>query len=248
MRFAAIADIHGNAAALKAVLADIAAQGIAPKNTVNLGDCFSGPLEATRVAVLLQSLDLFTVRGNHDRYLIEQRLEEMGPSDAHAFRQLSLEDLAWLKSLPFDAVFQNVAYLCHATPQDDNCYWLETVTPKGHVVLRGQAEIEAWAEGIEQSLILCGHSHLPRVLALSDGRMIVNPGSVGCPAYDDDLQVPHRVEAGTPLASYAICEQIDNGWVVNFRLIPYDHMSQSRLAMMNGRASWAAALATGRLA
>ena len=44
MIFAAIADIHGNCAALEAVLEDIARLGI--KDIVNLGDCFSGPLEA----------------------------------------------------------------------------------------------------------------------------------------------------------------------------------------------------------
>ncbi|MBL8561144.1 MAG: metallophosphoesterase family protein, partial [Gemmobacter sp.] len=41
-RFAAIADIHGNADALAAVLADIDAQGIT--EIVNLGDLLSGPL------------------------------------------------------------------------------------------------------------------------------------------------------------------------------------------------------------
>ena len=46
MRFAAIADIHGNALALDAVLVDIAALGIA--DAVNLGDHVSGPLEARR--------------------------------------------------------------------------------------------------------------------------------------------------------------------------------------------------------
>ena len=48
MRLAAIADIHGNASALEAVLADITAQGIA--DIVNLGDHLSGPLEAGRTA------------------------------------------------------------------------------------------------------------------------------------------------------------------------------------------------------
>jgi predicted phosphodiesterase len=69
MRFAAIADIHGNHLALEEVLADIRAQGI--EEIVNLGDFFSGPLEAGRTADLLMSLGLTSVRGNHDRYLIE---------------------------------------------------------------------------------------------------------------------------------------------------------------------------------
>jgi predicted phosphodiesterase len=47
MRFAAIADIHGNRLALEAVLADAADLGV--QNCVNLGDHVSGPLQAGRV-------------------------------------------------------------------------------------------------------------------------------------------------------------------------------------------------------
>jgi predicted phosphodiesterase len=46
MRFAAIADVHGNYLALEAVLADVRAQDIA--QIVNLGDMLSGPLDARR--------------------------------------------------------------------------------------------------------------------------------------------------------------------------------------------------------
>jgi diadenosine tetraphosphatase ApaH/serine/threonine PP2A family protein phosphatase len=247
MRFAAIADIHGNAAALEAVLADIAAQGIATSDIVNLGDCLSGPLEAGKTADILVPLGLLSVRGNHDRYLIEHAAGDMHEWEADAFRQLSPQHLDWLRTLRFDAVFRDVAYLCHARPQDDGTYWLDQVTPEGNVVLRDRQEIEAWAEGIEQPLILCGHTHLPRAVRLADGRLIVNPGSVGCPAYDDDAPVYHKVEAGSPLASYAILEQTPADWSVSFRLVPYDHMTQSQLARRNRRPTWAAGLATGRL-
>jgi diadenosine tetraphosphatase ApaH/serine/threonine PP2A family protein phosphatase len=247
MRFAAIADIHGNAAALEAVLADIAVQGVAAGDIVNLGDCLSGPLEAGKTADILVPLGLLTVRGNHDRYLIEHAAGDMHEWEADAFRQLSPKHLDWLRTLPFDAVFRDVAYLCHARPQDDGTYWLDQVTPEGNVVLRDRQEIEAWAEGIEQPLILCGHTHLPRAVRLADGRLIVNPGSVGCPAYDDDAPVYHKVEAGSPLASYAILEQTPADWSVSFRLVPYDHMTQSQLARRNRRPTWAAGLASGRL-
>jgi 3',5'-cyclic AMP phosphodiesterase CpdA len=43
MRFAAIADVHGNYLALEAVVADIRTQGI--DAIVNLGDMASGPLD-----------------------------------------------------------------------------------------------------------------------------------------------------------------------------------------------------------
>ncbi len=62
MRFAAIADIHGNHLALEAVIADIRAQGT--DLVVNLGDSLSGPLEAGLTADLLMPLDHHAVRGN----------------------------------------------------------------------------------------------------------------------------------------------------------------------------------------
>lgn len=61
MKFAAIADIHGNYAALEAVLADIAALGIG--EVVNLGDHLSGPLEPQRTADLLIARGFPSIRG-----------------------------------------------------------------------------------------------------------------------------------------------------------------------------------------
>jgi diadenosine tetraphosphatase ApaH/serine/threonine PP2A family protein phosphatase len=245
MKFAAIADIHGNCLALEAVLADIAVQGIT--DIVNLGDHLSGPLEAGRTADRLMALDLFSVSGNHDRYLIEHDLGEMHSWESDAYAQLTEAHLDWLRSLPFSCVWNDEVYLCHATPQDDNRYWLESVSADGILQLKPLAEIAALADGVSQPLILCGHSHIPRAVRLSDGRMIVNPGSVGCPAYDDVTPHFHKVEAATPLASYAILEKVAAGWQVDFRLVAYDHMAMSRLAASNGRDDWAAGLATGWL-
>ena len=244
MIFAAIADVHGNCAALEAVLADIHGQGIT--DIVNLGDCLSGPLEAGRTADLLGLLNAPTVRGNHDRYLIENPANAMPSWEVHAFSQLASRHLQWLKTLPFSLVYRDEAFLCHATPQSDSIYWLEQVSSEGHIFLKSLEEIEALAEGVEQSLILCGHSHIPRAVQLSDGRLIVNPGSVGCPAYSDDLPYAHKVETGHALASYAILEKTGSGWVPQFRTVPYDHMAMSRLAIDNGRGDWGVALATGR--
>ncbi|MBX5222650.1 metallophosphoesterase family protein [Rhizobium sp. NLR9b] len=243
MRFAAIADIHGNYLALEAVLADIQAQGI--EEIVNLGDFFSSPLNAGRTADLLMALGLTSVRGNHDRYLIEQDPALMHASDAVAYRQLTPSHLDWLRGLPFDTVYRGEAYLCHATPKDDNLYWLESVSPEGLVFLKPIEAIEALAEGIDLPLILCGHSHVPRAVRVSNGRLIVNPGSVGCPAYDDVLPYYHKVEAGHPLAGYAILEKTAAGWTWQFRNVAYDHMAMSALAAERGRADWASALATG---
>jgi predicted phosphodiesterase len=245
LRFAVIADVHGNHLALEAVLEDIRRQGIA--EIVNLGDCFSGPLTAGKTADILLELRAVTVRGNHDRYLIEQQPEKMHVSDRAAHAELAEHHLDWLRNLPFSMVYRNDAYLCHATPADDNVYWLESVSPDGHVYLKPLKEIEALAAGIDFPLILCGHSHIPRAVRLFDGRLIVNPGSVGCPAYDDDLPNYHKVEAGHPFASYAILEKTGDTWLPIFRQVAYDHGVMAQLAAERGREEWAGGLATGWL-
>ncbi len=86
MRFAAIADVHGNHLALEAVVADIRAQGI--DAIVNLGDMASSPLEAGKTMDALMALDAVHVLGNHDRWLIDRPPEKMGSWDRPAYAQL----------------------------------------------------------------------------------------------------------------------------------------------------------------
>ncbi|MBC7583433.1 MAG: metallophosphoesterase family protein [Tardiphaga sp.] len=243
MPFAAIADVHGNNLALEAVLAVIKAQGIT--DIVNLGDMASGPLDAKRTIDIMMAMDAPWVRGNHDRYLTDYALDDMYPSDRFSHGQLEARHLDWLRALPFSVVYRDAVYLCHATPADDNTYWLEAVTPDGVVHMAAIEAIEAKAHGIAQSLILCAHSHIPRTVKLRDGRMIVNPGSVGGPGYRDIAPYPHAVETGTPDAAYAILEQRGDAWQVTYRQVPYDNQAMADLACANVRDDWASALATG---
>lgn len=245
MRFAAIADIHGNHLALEAVLADIRAQAIS--EIVHLGDMASGPLDPRRTMDALMAIDAVHVLGNHDRYLIDRPPEKMGSWDRPAFAQLDPVHLDWLRRIPKTAVFRDRVFLCHATPDDDEIYWLETVSTDGTVSLSSSEVIEARAGEIPQSMILCGHSHLARAVRLRDGRMIVNPGSVGSPGFRDVHPFPHVVEAGTPDARYAVLEFADGQWRVTFRHVPYDHDRMAALARQNGQAELANALATGRI-
>jgi diadenosine tetraphosphatase ApaH/serine/threonine PP2A family protein phosphatase len=83
------------------------------------------------------------------------------------------------------------------------------------------------------------------VVRLRDGRLIVNPGSVGSPGYRDTHPYPHVIEAGTPDARYAILELAGGHWRVTFRHVPYDHAAMAALARQNGQPELASALATG---
>jgi diadenosine tetraphosphatase ApaH/serine/threonine PP2A family protein phosphatase len=243
MRFAAIADVHGNYLALEAVIADIRALGI--DDIVNLGDMASGPLDARHTMDALMTLDATHVLGNHDRYLIDRPPEKMGSWDRPAHAQLDAAHLDWLRAIPPTAVFHDRVFLCHATPSNDEIYWLDTVHPDGTVALSPHDRIEKFAAGIEQSLILCAHTHLARAVRLADGRLIVNPGSVGSPGYRDARPYPHVVEAGSPDARYAILELAGGRWQVTFRHVPYDHAAMAALARWNGHDDLANAIATG---
>jgi putative phosphoesterase len=241
MRVAVFSDVHGNADALAAVLADI--RNHAPDITINLGDCLSGPLEAERTAEMLIAAGVTaTVRGNHDRYLCNPAL--MDDWDRCALPQLSKVTLQWLAELPAQVALDEV-FACHATPQDDESYWIEAHTADGIARRAALDKITVQAEGIAQSLMLCGHTHVARAVRLVDGRLIVNPGSVGCPGYSDSGVAGRHVSAGTPFAQYAVLDRVQGDWAVMQRIVPYDTTRAVAMARAAGHADWVSALSTG---
>ena len=106
MRIAVLADIHGNVRALRAVMEDL--KQIAADRVLNLGDTVSGPLEAAETADVLISLAWTTIRGNHDRWLLELTPDKMGRSDAAAFSELKNHHHAWLSTLEDTATIENI--------------------------------------------------------------------------------------------------------------------------------------------
>lgn len=243
-RFAVIADIHGNSDALAAVLADIDALRI--ETIVNLGDHLSGPLAARETADMLMAREMISIRGNHDRWLVEKPFDEMGASDRAARGQLDDNHLAWLRALPATRTLdEGRIFACHGTPASDMTFWAETLTADGNVVLRPRSEIAAEAVGMNASFYLCGHSHLPHAIRFGEGHLLVNPGSVGCPGYRDDRPMPYIVQTGNPDARYAIIEQGEAGWQVTLRSIPYDAARMAGMAEDAGRADWAEVVRTG---
>ncbi|MES2942855.1 MAG: metallophosphoesterase family protein, partial [Pseudomonadota bacterium] len=243
----------------QAVLADIQKRGV--DQTINLGDILSGPLQPAETADLLMEKNFITLRGNHERQVLElldagQALDPLS-TDAYTASQLKPEHVAWLRSLPATLELNSEVFLCHGTPQNDLIYWLETTVP-GHDLLKADAhptgmrpatpdEVLARLAGVAHSLVLCGHTHVPR-LAQCGEVLVVNPGSVGLQAYDDIHPHPHIVENGTPHARYALIEKTASGWAVDLRALPYDHGAQASVAAARKRPDWAFALQTGLMA
>jgi predicted phosphodiesterase len=242
MRLAIVADIHGNLPALEAVAADLARHQV--DAIVDLGDCVSGPLWPRETAEFLMVRGWPTVRGNHDRVVALASGGALGPSDAFARSQMNARQLAWCGTLPSAVTLPGGILAVHGRPGSDTAYLLEDVEA-GRTVPARLNRIEERLAGIDASIVLCGHSHLATALRLPRGTWVVNPGSVGCPAYDDDTPPAHVSEAGSPAARYAVLKINHAGVAVDLVSVPYDHVSASRRAERNGRADWAHALLTG---
>jgi putative phosphoesterase len=242
MKIAAISDIHGNLGALDAVLADIDRRGV--DMIVNLGDILSGPLLPRQTADRLMSLDLPTIRGNHERQLLAADREAMGLSDRHAAESITGPQREWLSKLPATMWAADDVFLCHATPESDVECFLENIRD-GELIPAAPREIEARAQACAASLIFCGHTHIPRVAQLADGRVIVNPGSVGIQAYEGHHPIPHIVEIGSPHARYALVEASTDGWITELIAVPYDWEAAARIAEQRARPEWVRALRTG---
>lgn len=243
MRIAAISDIHGNLAALEAVLADIARRRV--DMVVNLGDILSGPLQPRATAARLIPLNFPTIAGNHERQMGCDPAG-MRPSDRFAHDDITDDQRDWMRALPATLRPVDDVLMVHGTPASDTVLWLDGVSAAGRHAA-AHDEVRERAGTVQASLFLCGHTHLPRSMLLDDGRLIVNPGSVGLQAYRDDYPMPHKMENGTPHARYAIVERSAAWWSVEHLALAYDWEGAAAVAQRHGRADWAYALRTGRM-
>lgn len=233
MRLAIIADIHGNLVALEAVLADLAQRS--PDAIVNLGDCATSPLWPRETVELLDSLAIATVRGNHDRWLVQSPAAGVTPTIEFTRSELTEGQREALASLPPRLHLDNDVLAVHGTPASDTEYLLEEAVD-GRLALVTAARLAKRLDGVRQRLVLCGHSHLQH-FASTGGRMVLNPGSVGCPRSADSAE-PFRYEAGSPHARYAVATRGSIGWSVELFALEYNWNLAADQARLRGRADW----------
>jgi len=242
-KLAVISDIHGNRWALEAVLADISARGIT--RTVNLGDCLYGPLDPAGTADILIELDLPTVRGNEDRIINDpDGRPDTSQTLEYVRAELSPNHIDWLRNLPFCLTVTDDCFLCHAGPDRDDGYLLYEVGPDG-VTMKSDLRLQEETARIPQPVILCGHSHVPGLMLLPDGKIIIDAGSVGLQAYTDDRPYRHRMQAGSPEARYTIITGLGDKRQVETIRVAYHHETAAAAAEKNGRHDWATWLRTG---
>ncbi len=239
---AVFSDIHGNLPALEACHADAVARGAT--QFLNLGDILSGPLWPRETADWLMRYDWPTISGNHDRELVTCDPATMGRSDANAIKELDVVHLAWLRSLPADLQWREDIYLCHGNPADDIHYLMHRVEPE-RIRDAHEGEIAEMLGARGTHAVGCGHSHLPRLVVLSDGRQVFNPGSVGLPAYAWEYPHVHRMELGATDARYALLSGEGEALQIELVAVEYDHRAAADRAEANGRMDWEVPLRTG---
>ena len=244
MRIAVLSDIHGNLPALKAVLRDLAHRRV--DTIVNLGDSLSGPLQPTETAAFLMAQPWVQLAGNHERQLLDFAPERRGPSDRYAHSQLSSETFEWMAKLRPAQPLNEEVFLCQGTPRSDIEYFLDTVDAP-RVRAATPDEIDERLGPVSNAVVVCGHTHIPRMVRSRTGQLLVNPGSVGLQAYEDENPDYHVVENHSPNARYAIVEKQGGTWQAHLLAVPYDHAGAADLARQRGRPDWEVALLYGRI-
>jgi len=182
---AALYDIHGNLAALEAVLADVPDDA----TIVVGGDICAGGEQPSEVLARLRGLGgrVVWLRGNADRELHPGE-QGLAPPEflEQARAQLSEEEIDFLHGLPPTVRIDDVLY-CHASPRNDLDIFTER-TPEERIAFL--------FDGLDVPTVVCGHTHTQYERAVGSVR-VVNAGSVGAP-YEDEpgaywlLDLVHR--------------------------------------------------------
>lgn len=246
MQIAILSDIHSNIYALQEVIKDIKSRDI--EVVLNLGDMFYGPIEPKATYELIRENKFINICGNQDREILEASLDQLekNPTLRYTYENLGEEVLYWIQDLQFEKIIGGTYYMIHGTYFDDSQYLLEDIS-NGEVTLRRDKEIIKLTDNIEVPFIFCGHSHLPRVHKLNTGQIVINPGSVGLQAYEDELPIKHKMQNHTPDAAYTILTVEENQYSIEQVRVAYDYEKAARKAEDNGREDWAYALRTGKV-
>ena len=231
MRYAIISDVHGNAPALRLALADAAAQDA--EGYLLAGDyCISAPWASEVIAILRGLPNAHVIRGNDEAHL------DVGPGEDAQFAAsrwcmstLSPEDKAWLDALPetLDFTLEGVpVHMAHSSQafigkclhERFRTSVLPGFYPDGPVsretllrdfrALWEKDDFRKHIHSLDTGVYIFGHNHI-QTWSDFDGRLLVNPGSVGLPLEGGDFGAPYTLLT------------IEEGRVcVEERRVPYD--------------------------
>jgi predicted phosphodiesterase len=229
MRLAVLADTHGNLPALEAVLADAWQQGV--DGIIVAGDFTTGGPHQLETISLLRSLGSWMIRGNSEGYLLAYdvgdvsdswRVSKQWASVRWSYLRLNRETLDFIAALPEQRVvtLDDAAPIrvVHGSPRSPSEHLFPDQDPvsldafrRAGLLLPGRdpAKLDQALAQIKEPVLVCGHSHIPWKQE-QDGRLVLNPGSVGAPINGDVR------------AQYALLTWRDGHWQAEHRAIAYD--------------------------
>jgi predicted phosphodiesterase len=216
-RVAVLADVHGNAVALAAVLNELEREQ--PDAIVHCGDLTWGPLPAETYELLAGRGVLF-VRGNADRAVTElaERLQDPGSEATprerwlveHHEAPLRLLLAAFPETVELEVDGLGDVLFCHGSPRSDE----ELVT-----VETPESRLAEAVAGTSAGFIATAHTHV-RYERHALGRTLFNPGSVGMP-YEGEPGA-YWAMLGSPGASGTNGTNRPNDSVIEHRRTAYD--------------------------
>lgn len=212
---AVLADVHGNAAALRAVLNALESRHY--DTMVIAGDLvLNGPRPAETLDII-RGLDVPTIYGNADRYVCDPRHPDPGVQWAR--EQLDAEGIAWLDGLPFahrisppcgESPIEDLL-IVHATPTDVGAGLILQPDRFGLLTVTPRPEAERLLDSAQADLILAGHLHYASSGKVSEQRC-ATVGSVGFPC-DGDVR-----------AAYAMAAWDGRNWQIQHCRVDYNHL------------------------
>jgi diadenosine tetraphosphatase ApaH/serine/threonine PP2A family protein phosphatase len=198
MTVALLSDIHANLVALEAVLHDLPAV----EAIWVMGDTVGYGPDPVDTLALLGERRATLVAGNHDRAVATGEGLELFNSAARAAAErhrswLTAADRDALAALPLTLEPAGGYSMCHGSPRD----------PLWEYVFDTRTARRAMA-GVAATHCCVGHTHLAAAFPAGDGKVMINPGSVGQP------------RDGDPRAAYALLDVARA--TVDFRRVAYD--------------------------
>jgi putative phosphoesterase len=169
-KVAVISDVHGNAVALAAVLAELEREQ--PDLVVSCGDLTWGPLPEETYE-LGRGLDARFVRGNADRAVLENvsETEREQWMQAHHTDEMREFLVGFEEQVVVEIDGLGPVRFCHGSPRSDE----ECVTPE-----TPEERVREFSEGVDERVIVTGHVHIQFDREVA-GIRSVNSGSVGLP-------------------------------------------------------------------
>lgn len=204
MRLAVLADIHSNHHAFKACMDWIAENNI--DGIVFLGDYVSDCAYPQKTMELLyiarEKYRTWFVRGNREDVMIEGNISPSLGSLTYTYENLTDKDIEFFKSLLLVIEVKLDGCSLFTASHGDYHNNRENIFPDNEAMNRLLTEMPG-------EMHLCGHTHNAFVYE-HEGKLIVNPGSVG---------VTHD---GNSKAGMAVVEFVDGCWKAELVQIEYD--------------------------